>query len=229
MAQIVVCAAQSVVRAGLVAIAQSTTPETVVQAHNLQSLNQQLKTHPIDLAVIELAQQDAKVLEALCKLLEDEVKDTFATVESLFVLLLVETVDGLSAIAQKTLSQLVSTGRVSLLPVNASADELQSAIATILNGYIVLYPDFAETLFNSPDDSLNVASATDSDQEVLTTREVQVLNQLVDGLSNRAIAQALNISEHTVKFHISAILSKLGVSSRTEAVAVGIRSGLVML
>ena len=62
-----------------------------------------------------------------------------------------------------------------------------------------------------------------------TTREIEVLNQLAAGLSNKAIASDLGISEHTVKFHISAILSKLGAASRTEAVTVGIRAGLVML
>ncbi|MEO1093708.1 MAG: LuxR C-terminal-related transcriptional regulator [Cyanobacteria bacterium J06638_28] len=65
--------------------------------------------------------------------------------------------------------------------------------------------------------------------EPLTPREVEVRNQLAAGLSNKAIASALDISEYTVKFHISAVLSKLGAASRTEAVAVGIRAGLVRL
>jgi DNA-binding NarL/FixJ family response regulator len=55
------------------------------------------------------------------------------------------------------------------------------------------------------------------------------LGTLVEGLSNRAIAERLHLSEHTVKFHISSILTKLNASSRTEAVAQGIRQGLVML
>jgi DNA-binding NarL/FixJ family response regulator len=58
---------------------------------------------------------------------------------------------------------------------------------------------------------------------------VEVLGTLVEGLSNRAIAERLHLSEHTVKFHISSILTKLNASSRTEAVAQGIRQGLVML
>ena len=65
--------------------------------------------------------------------------------------------------------------------------------------------------------------------EPLTPREVEVLRMLAEGDANKAIAWKLGISEHTVKFHVSSIMSKLGAASRTEAVATGIRQGLVML
>lgn len=65
--------------------------------------------------------------------------------------------------------------------------------------------------------------------EPLTAREHEVLEQMAAGLSNRQIAQALGISEHTVKFHVSAILGKLGVSSRSAAIRHGMRQGLVTL
>lgn len=63
----------------------------------------------------------------------------------------------------------------------------------------------------------------------LTTREVEVFEQMASGLSNRQIAIALGISEHTVKFHVSAILGKLGVSTRSAAIRHGLRQGLVTL
>lgn len=63
--------------------------------------------------------------------------------------------------------------------------------------------------------------------EQLTPRERTVLELVADGLANREIAQELNISEHTVKFHLASIFGKLGVSSRTEAVRRGLRLGLV--
>ena len=65
--------------------------------------------------------------------------------------------------------------------------------------------------------------------EPLTSREQDVLEQMAAGLSNRQIAHALGISEHTVKFHVSAILGKLGVSSRAAAIRHGMRQGLVTL
>jgi two-component system, NarL family, nitrate/nitrite response regulator NarL len=63
----------------------------------------------------------------------------------------------------------------------------------------------------------------------LTPRELQILRMLSDGLPNKSIAAELQISEHTAKFHVSQILAKLGAESRTEAVAIGIRHGLVMV
>ena len=63
----------------------------------------------------------------------------------------------------------------------------------------------------------------------LTSREREVLEQMAAGLSNRQIAAALGISEHTVKFHVSAVLGKLGVSSRAAAIRHAMRHGLVTL
>jgi two-component system, NarL family, nitrate/nitrite response regulator NarL len=66
-------------------------------------------------------------------------------------------------------------------------------------------------------------------EEPLSDREREVLDAMVEGLSNKLIAHRLGISEHTVKTHVASILAKLGVSSRTEAVSRAIRLGLVML
>jgi two-component system nitrate/nitrite response regulator NarL len=65
--------------------------------------------------------------------------------------------------------------------------------------------------------------------ETLTPREIEVLQLIGQGLSNRAIAERLAISEHTAKFHVNAILGKLGAQTRAEAVALGVRSGLLLL
>jgi NarL family two-component system response regulator YdfI len=66
-------------------------------------------------------------------------------------------------------------------------------------------------------------------RDELTEREIQILRKLAEGLGNKQIASSLAISEHTVRFHISSILDKLGASGRTEAVTIGIRMGLVLL
>ena len=65
--------------------------------------------------------------------------------------------------------------------------------------------------------------------EELTGREIEVLRLLAEGLGNKEVASRLGISDHTVKFHISSILAKLGAGRRTEAVTIGIRMGLILL
>jgi ATP/maltotriose-dependent transcriptional regulator MalT len=65
--------------------------------------------------------------------------------------------------------------------------------------------------------------------ESLTARELDVLGLVADGLPNRDIARALDISEHTVKFHLASIFGKLGVSTRTEAVQRGLRLGVIAI
>jgi DNA-binding NarL/FixJ family response regulator len=91
----------------------------------------------------------------------------------------------------------------------------------MIQGLMVLDPTLVSALPLVTDRSI------EAPVEPLTTREEQVLQQLAEGLSNRSIAQRLQISEHTVKFHINAILGKLGAQSRTEAVARAARLGLI--
>ena len=81
-------------------------------------------------------------------------------------------------------------------------------------------------------DTPAISNRTDGGQDLLeplTSREHDVLEQMAAGLSNRQIADVLGISEHTVKFHVSAILGKLGVTSRSAAIRHGLRQGLVTL
>jgi two-component system, NarL family, nitrate/nitrite response regulator NarL len=73
------------------------------------------------------------------------------------------------------------------------------------------------------------ARATPGDALALTPREAEVLNLLAEGLSNKLVADRLKISEHTAKFHVNAILTKLGAETRTEAVVLAARRGLLML
>lgn len=65
--------------------------------------------------------------------------------------------------------------------------------------------------------------------EGLTPREMEVLRLVADGLPNKEIARRLGVSEHTVKFHLNALMGKLGAQSRTEAVVTATRQGLIML
>jgi two-component system, NarL family, response regulator YdfI len=91
----------------------------------------------------------------------------------------------------------------------------------IANGWLVIHP----TAMNLVTPEKTVINPV----QILTAREIEVLIQIGAGLVNKAIAQNLHISEHTVKFHLSSIFQKLDVSTRTEAVTAGIRMGLILL
>jgi NarL family two-component system response regulator YdfI len=112
------------------------------------------------------------------------------------------------------------------LPGDISPEQLVSTLQAVANGLLVLHPSHAN-------EGLPAGSAPprtlDEHAESLTRRELEVLQMLAAGLSNKEIAARLNISEHTVKFHVASILGKLGAASRTEAVSLGIRRGLVLL
>ena len=104
----------------------------------------------------------------------------------------------------------------------ATTAELEAAIKAVEQGLIVLPPTLAEQHFTQ-------RAIVDEPAEPLTTREQEVLDLISQGLSNKLIAQRLSISEHTVKFHISSLYTKLGASSRTDAVSRGARRGLITL
>ncbi len=115
-------------------------------------------------------------------------------------------------------AQLWTAGARGLLPRDADADRVLAALSAVACGLTVHDPALAMVpMFVPP-----VVSAAD-----LTPREEDVLHLLAEGTTNRAIAHRLNISEHTVKFHINAILGKLHAQSRTEAVVQAIRLGLI--
>ena len=124
-------------------------------------------------------------------------------------------------------SALVGVPSWGVLPVNASEEELGVAIHALSEGLVVAAPTLLRNLLRlSP-----VVEITDSEPlpEPLTGREVEVLQMIAQGMANKQIAVSLGITEHTVKFHLSSVYAKLGVTSRTEAVRSGARRGLVVL
>ena len=108
---------------------------------------------------------------------------------------------------------------------SAALDALRRRLAADPNLELVERADIADAIVSLP-------NRTRSDEpliEALTNREHDVLALVADGLPNREIAQALSISEHTVKFHLASIFGKLGVSTRTEAVQRGVRLGVIQI
>jgi two-component system, NarL family, response regulator YdfI len=112
------------------------------------------------------------------------------------------------------------------LPGDISPEQLVAALHAVASGLLVLHPSHANEGIPAGPPPLR---ALDELAEPLTRRESEVLQMLAAGLSNKEIAARLNISDHTVKFHVASILGKLGAASRTEAVSLGIRRGLVLL
>jgi len=114
-----------------------------------------------------------------------------------------------------------------ILSLDANAEELLAAIGALNEGLLAGAPELmTPLLFHLPDSEKLLA---DPMLESLTDRENEVLQLLAQGLANKQIALTLSISEHTVKFHISAIYAKLGATNRTEAVRLGLLRGLVVL
>ncbi len=117
------------------------------------------------------------------------------------------------------------SGVCSVLPNSATVEEIVAAVEAAATGLVVLHPEVVDTLLSR----YSTAPLPTSPLQALTPREMEILSMLALGLSNKNIAKQLQISEHTVKFHISSVFTKLNASSRTEAVALGARLGLIML
>lgn len=110
------------------------------------------------------------------------------------------------------------------LPPDASEDALAAAVFAVASGLTVYAPEFAPG-----SDAVSVAGRIAGEVASITDREREVLALLATGLPNKAIARRLDISEHTVKFHVGSLLSKLDAQSRTEAVTIAARQGLLTL
>jgi NarL family two-component system response regulator YdfI len=114
-----------------------------------------------------------------------------------------------------------------VLPHEATAAEILAAIHAATANLVVLHPSAVEAL--RPAAVATAPAAPGPASQLLTAREVEVLRMMADGLGNKLIAARLGISEHTVKFHIASIFAKLDAGSRTEAVTIGIRLGLILI
>ncbi len=108
---------------------------------------------------------------------------------------------------------------------DADADQLDLAVRSAEAGLVLLDLPLAATSLALP----SLAAGTAESIEPLTARELQVLQLVAQGLPNKGIARRLGISENTAKFHVASLCGKLGASSRTEAVTLAARRGLILL
>jgi NarL family two-component system response regulator YdfI len=112
-----------------------------------------------------------------------------------------------------------------VLPVEIEGEQLGAALDAVARGLLVTHPSG----LSSARSAATTADESSGFLEPLTAREREVLRMLSEGLGNKEIGSRLKISEHTVKFHVASILSKLGASTRTEAVSIALRRGLILV
>ena len=214
MIRVLVNATSEIVRAGLEALlTASPTLAVVGSAPDVATLADQAEDLQPDVILAELGLPDDDTIAALLAL-------GLGPHPPAIVVL---TDDAYSAWAAEALR----AGIRAILPRQANAGEIVAAIEAAAAGLVVLHRDAVESLLLIPPSAPRPLPAPPN--QALTPREIEVLGMLAEGLGNKAIAWRLTISEHTVKFHVGSILAKLNASSRTEAVTLGIRQGLIML
>lgn len=218
MIRVLVAADNLIVRAGLESIIRTNPAlEVVSRSSGVVSLVQSIEELQPDVVLLEwLGTDDEFVLEKLLTL------GIEPGVPAIVILTDEEQIDGV-ALALRS-------GVRGILSRSATANEIVAAVEAAAVGVVVLHPDVVNALLSllplkEPSEQVLAPSLL----QALTPREVEVLGMLALGLGNKTIAKRLGISEHTVKFHVSSIFTKLSASTRTEAVAVGARLGLIML
>lgn len=125
--------------------------------------------------------------------------------------------------SEEQAGEALAAGARAVLLRDRVEEQLQPAVTAAVAGLVTLDERLAESVLRPRPASAPLLA------EPLTPREVEVLQLVAEGLTNRRIGERLGISEHTAKFHVNAILGKLGAQSRSEAVAQAARLGLVLL
>ncbi|HYX68796.1 MAG TPA: response regulator transcription factor [Terriglobales bacterium] len=124
----------------------------------------------------------------------------------------------------EVVDEIYHAGVRAVLPGGTLPDQLMAALLAAAHGLVVVLPPQAAS---SRPAASRLLRTVNQERKPLTRREVEVLRWLAGGHANKEIASRLGVSERTVKFHVASILSKLGATTRTDAVALGIRRGLV--
>ena len=124
---------------------------------------------------------------------------------------------------EESAADVLRAGALGVLLRDAEGDRLIASLRAIAAGVGVFEPALLRGLLGAR------TPYPDNDAIVLTPREAEVLALMAEGLSNKLIADRLKISDHTAKFHVNSILTKLSAETRTEAVVVAARRGLLML
>ncbi|HEY9877993.1 MAG TPA: response regulator transcription factor [Leptolyngbyaceae cyanobacterium] len=212
--QVLIVASSAIARAGLTALIMEQTDQW--QAFSIAALSdwpQQNIPSP-DTVLLDLSHQGNNLSVEILKVIEN--------FPAPVVVLLEES-------SEPNLPELLHAGVQGILVNNAAPAEMVAALEAVTAGLVALPADLMADLIEGV---LGISSNRNSPtvpSQALTQREIEVLTLLAEGLGNKEVARRLTISEHTVKFHISTLFAKLNASSRTEAVMIGARLGLILL
>lgn len=210
---VAVAAESAVERAGLVALLAGSPSVVVVHASDdVRDLDAVIGARDVDVVVLALRARDELTLPI------EVTADLAHRIPALVVL-----VDDAPA---DWVADVLATGVFAVLPHDASADELHAAVQSAGAGLLTISREQYASLTVG---RRGVRASMVRSVESLTRRESEVLAMLADGLANKEIAARLHISAHTVKTHVTSLFAKLGADSRAEAVAVGVRRGLILL
>jgi DNA-binding NarL/FixJ family response regulator len=209
--RVAIIAPSQVIRAGLEAVV-SAGPDLVVAASSPdESFVDALDDLHVDVVLLVLSRQS------------DEALSTIASLSEHFDTPLVVLTDGFD---RSWSGAALRSGARALLSSEATSAEILAAIEAVSAGLVALPPAVSEAVLA---DHPAPQSQAAGDGQKLTPREMEILGMIAEGLGNKEIAWRLDISEHTVKFHIGSIFTKLGAGSRTEAVTIGVRRGLILV
>ncbi|HMD07103.1 MAG TPA: response regulator transcription factor [Candidatus Acidoferrum sp.] len=212
MIRVFIVAASPLARAGLHSLLADRNVEVVGSAADVESLAGQWSDTAVDIVLVEASGEQ---LEAVIDSLAGSELASDATIVVLS-----------DRSEPRWLAEVLRAGIRALLPSTITSEQLVAALVAASAGLIVMHPTEVAGVFQEAETrSRPIAELA----EPLTPRENEVFQMLASGLANKEIAGRLSISEHTVKFHVASILGKLGAGSRTEAVSIGIRRGLVLL
>ncbi|AVV34584.1 MAG: DNA-binding response regulator [Cobetia sp.] len=183
------------------ALRQVASQAEIVEADSMEATNEVVARHPdADLILLDLHMPGAHGFSGLIQL-RGQTPDIPVAVVS-------------GSEEPYVVRRAIDYGASGFIPKSASLDVIAEAIGEILEGEVWLPTDIAEAMGESSEDESRFAEAIAS----LTPQQFRVLNMLTEGLLNKQIAYELNVSEATIKAHVTAILRKLGVHSRTQAV-----------
>jgi DNA-binding NarL/FixJ family response regulator len=210
--RVAIIAPSDVIRAGLEAVV-SAGPDLVVAASSPhESFVDALEDLKVDVVLLVLARQTDEALSTIASL-SDQVDTP-----------LVVLTDGFD---RSWSAAALRSGARALLSSEATSPEILAAIEAVSAGLVALPAAVTDAVF--ADAPTQPHSPEAGDGQKLTPREMEILGMIAEGLGNKEIAWRLDISEHTVKFHIGSIFAKLGAQSRTEAVTIGVRRGLILV